>query len=75
MRKVGGSKKLNIGIPMLFYLIDVGGGVSEGASRKSGVDSTDIISVPLRALFSGLTHPDIRWGLLPILIGRLMTRW
>ena len=62
MRKVGGSKKLNIGIPMLFYVIDVGGGFRDGISDQASVDLTDIESAPLRALFNGLTHPDIQWG-------------
>jgi pyruvate,water dikinase len=62
LRKVGGSRKLTIGIPMLFYAIDVGGGLTEGASDQPRVGLTDIASVPLRALFKGLTHPDIQWG-------------
>jgi len=62
LRKVGGSRKLNIGIPMLFYVIDVGGGFSQGASNQSDLALTHIESAPLRALFNGLTHPDIQWG-------------
>jgi pyruvate,water dikinase len=61
-RKVGGSRKLNIGIPMLFYVIDVGGGFSDGIGDQAEVDLNDIQSEPLRALFNGLTHPDIQWG-------------
>lgn len=62
MRKVGGSKKLDIGIPMLFYVIDVGGGFAEGIGDRSRADLSDIESAPLRALFCGLTHPGIQWG-------------
>lgn len=62
LRKVGGSKKLNIGIPMLFYVIDIGGGFADNASDQSDLDLTQIQSAPLRALFKGLTHPDIQWG-------------
>ncbi len=62
LRRIGGSKKLNIGIPMLFYVIDVGGGFAGGISGQSRVELTDIESGPLLALFSGLTHPDIQWG-------------
>lgn len=62
LRRVGGSKKLDIGIPMLFYVIDVGGGFVDGVTGRSRVALTDIASAPLLALFRGLTHPDIQWG-------------
>ncbi|BBO75458.1 pyruvate phosphate dikinase PEP/pyruvate binding subunit [Desulfosarcina widdelii] len=61
-RKVGGSRKLKFGIPMLFYVIDVGGGFAEGAGDRIELDSTQIASRPLQALIGGLTHPDIQWG-------------
>jgi len=61
-RKVGGSRKLKFGIPMLFYVIDVGGGFTEGVGDRVELDSTHIASRPLRALIGGLTHPDIQWG-------------
>ena len=61
-RKVGGSRKLRIGIPMLFYAIDVGGGFNAAAGGRSEVGLDHVESAPLRALFSGLTHPDIQWG-------------
>ncbi len=62
VRKVGGSKKLNIGIPMLFYVIDVGRGLRKGVKKQAGIGLADIASVPLRALLNGLTHPGIQWG-------------
>ena len=62
LRKVGGSKKLKIGIPMLFYVIDVGNGISKSAGNRSNIDLNDITSIPLQALFQGLTHPGIQWG-------------
>lgn len=62
LRKVGGSRKLKFGIPMLIYVIDVGGGFTEGVGEQLELDSTHIASQPLRALIGGLTHPDIRWG-------------
>lgn len=61
-RKVGGSRKLKFGIPMLFYVIDVGGGFTEGVGDRVELDSSHIASRPLRALIGGLTHPDIQWG-------------
>lgn len=61
-RKVGGSKKLSIDIPMHVYVIDVGGGFAAGCEARSSVTLNDIASAPLRALFDGLRHPDIEWG-------------
>lgn len=61
-RKIGGSKKLSIGIPMVFYVIDVGGGLVDDSNSSSDATLRDIKSLPLRALFKGLTHTDIQWG-------------
>jgi pyruvate,water dikinase len=62
LRRIGGSRKLKIGIPMLFYVIDLGGGLSEDIGQRSELNITHVTSAPLRALFKGLTHPDIQWG-------------
>jgi pyruvate, water dikinase len=64
IRKIGGSKKLNAGIPLLFYVIDIGGGFKAvvGKRKTASVDLTDIESAPFLALFKGLTHPGIQWG-------------
>jgi pyruvate,water dikinase len=62
LRKIGGSRKLDIGIPMLFYVIDVGGGLNDPINAQSQVGLSDIASAPLLALFKGLNHPDIQWG-------------
>lgn len=62
MRKVGGSKKLQSDIPMLFYVIDVGGGLSaqSGKSKQATID--EITSLPMQAVMQGLRHPGIHWG-------------
>lgn len=57
-----GAKKLDLGIPMLIYLLDVGGGLIETAQDRGVVSREDIASLPLRAVIRGLMHPDIRWG-------------
>lgn len=61
-RKVGGAKKLRPGIPMLFYVIDVGGGLSEAAAGETEVTADAITSRPMRAVLKGMRHPDIHWG-------------
>ena len=62
MRKIGGSKKLQPGIPMLFYVIDVGGGLKEGSRKAKSIVVDDISSAPMTAVLKGLRHPDIQWG-------------
>jgi pyruvate,water dikinase len=62
IRKIGGSKKLLSGIPMLFYVLDVGGGLREDLADEKAVRIDDIVSVPMRQVFKGLSHPDIHWG-------------
>jgi len=62
IRKIGGSKKFTSEIPMLFYVLDLGGGLKENLIDKNSVTLKDIRNVPLKALMKGLGHPEIRWG-------------
>jgi pyruvate,water dikinase len=62
IRKLGGAKKLLSKLPMLFYVVDVGGGVRENRSDQKTVMMDDISSIPMKAIFKGLTHPDIAWS-------------
>ena len=62
IRKIGSAQKLDSEIPMLFYVLDVGGGLKENARGKKSVTLEDIRSVPMNALLKGLNHPGIRWG-------------
>jgi pyruvate,water dikinase len=43
-------------------VVDVGEGLKEGSAEKEEVNIEDTTSVPMRAIFKGLTHPDIHWG-------------
>jgi len=64
-RKTGrkmGAKKLISEIPMLIYLLDVGGGLAKQALRMKEVQPGDIQSDPLLAVLKGLNHPDIHWS-------------
>jgi pyruvate,water dikinase len=62
MRKIGGSRKLKSHIPMLFYVLDVGGGLKNNPKNKKTVNIDDVISIPMQAVMRGLSHPDIHWG-------------
>jgi pyruvate, water dikinase len=62
IRKIRGSKKLKFDIPMLMYVLDVGGGLGEKTRDQTSVDIGEINSAPLLALLKGLSHPNIQWG-------------
>ena len=62
IRKLGGAKKLVSSIPMFFYVLDVGGGIKPGLEDAKTVTIEDVVSIPMKAVFRGLTHPGIKWG-------------
>jgi pyruvate, water dikinase len=65
IRKIRGSKKLKFEIPMLMYILDVGGGLSELMQDQTSVGIDEINSPPLIAVLKGLRHPNIHWGNVP----------
>jgi pyruvate,water dikinase len=62
IRKIGGAKKLLSEIPMLFYVVDVGGGLRQDLADNKTVMIDDILSIPMKAVFRGLNHPEIHWS-------------
>jgi pyruvate,water dikinase len=62
LRNVSGAKKLHLDIPMLFYVLDVGGGLQPAARRKKEITLQDVNSRPMKAILQGLGHPGIQWG-------------
>jgi pyruvate,water dikinase len=62
LRKLGFAKKLVSRIPMLFYVLDVGGGLSKDAAKAKAVDIEAVRNQSMQALWKGLSHPDIQWG-------------
>ncbi len=62
-----GAKKLISNIPMLFYLLDVGSGIKDVPKTKDQKDANfltpeNIASIPMNALFKGLSNPKICWS-------------
>ncbi|MGD2029925.1 MAG: PEP/pyruvate-binding domain-containing protein [Desulfobacterales bacterium] len=57
-----GAKKLISNIPMLFYVLDVGGGIDRKFAGEKDLRMEAVISAPMRAVFDGLAHPDIHWS-------------
>lgn len=60
-----GARQLVSGLPMLFYLLDVGAGsetgLQEGLETQKILHRDHLASAPLIALFKGLSHPGICW--------------
>jgi pyruvate,water dikinase len=53
--------RLKTAIPLNLYLIDLGGGVEEHR-RAPFVAPEAITSVPMMALWKGITHPEVSWA-------------
>jgi pyruvate,water dikinase len=62
LRKLSFAKQLESAIPMQFYILDVGGGLKESAQAQKTVRIEDVRNKAMKALWTGLTHPDIQWG-------------
>ena len=56
------SAKLSFNIPIILHFIDLGGGLNAGLTSCDGVTPDHILSVPMRALWKGLSHPGINWS-------------
>ncbi len=61
-RRKKGAKKLISAIPMLFYVLDVGGGLKETSLYSKEIGEKDILSIPMNAVMKGLSHPKIIWS-------------
>lgn len=59
--------KLKTALPLNLHLVDLGDGL---ASHETPVPPEDIISRPMRALWRGISHPNITWaGPVPVDVG------
>jgi len=56
-----GAKKLISEVPITVHLLDVGEGIQPEAEAKREVALEEVHSVPFRALWKGLGHPDLYW--------------
>lgn len=53
--------RLKTPIPLNLYIVDVGGGLRPEV-RGQFVSPEDILSVPMRALWRGISHPEVSWA-------------
>ena len=60
-RRATGAKRLISEIPIVIYLLDLGGGLVKEARTKKEIELRDISNIPLRAVWQGLSNPGIYW--------------
>ncbi len=53
--------RLESEVPLGIYIIDLGGGLDSGTQGNT-VKPDQILSVPMRALWKGMSTPGIQWG-------------
>ncbi|MBI5533836.1 MAG: hypothetical protein HY898_14035 [Deltaproteobacteria bacterium] len=71
----GMAFRLDTEVPLAIYVIDLGGGLVEGAADKM-VRPEQIASTPMRALWRGVTSPGVRWaGARPIDLKGFVSAW
>ncbi|NTV34152.1 MAG: pyruvate phosphate dikinase, partial [Deltaproteobacteria bacterium] len=59
--RVRGARKLVSEVPVTLYMLDLGDGVRD-TGEKRGILLEDVKNIPLRALWKGLSRPDIAWS-------------
>lgn len=67
------SVKMTANIPLSLYFIDLGGGLKENLTTCDPITPDSIESLPMKALWSGLSHPGISWsGTVSLSTGNIM---
>ncbi len=57
-----GVKKLRDSLPLLFYVLDVGGGLKDEAGDVEEITIGHVASIPMKAFWKGLSDPSIKWS-------------
>lgn len=60
-RGLGRSRRLVTDLPLIMYVLDLGGGLAPAAGHTGPVDAAVIDSAPLRALWDGLADKRVDW--------------
>jgi len=61
------AKKLKTKIPLDLVLIDLGGGLSPEAQKKTTISPQEITALPMQALWKGLSVPGV-WQIEPVAV-------
>ncbi len=62
MKRKSGARRLIGDLPLVIYVLDVGGGIQEAKARNQTIGIDDLACKPMHALWKGLVHPEIRWA-------------
>lgn len=54
--------RLKVSIPIQLLAMDLGGGLRSGLTTCNEVNAHDVVSVPFRALWRGLSYPGVNWS-------------
>lgn len=57
----GGVKRLDTGLPLAIYLLDLGGGVAADALERDVVRIDEVLNPALVPAFAGMRRPGIEW--------------
>lgn len=60
-RGMGTSKRLTTNLPLIMYLLDLGGGLFASAAKNRLVAPDDIKSRPMWAFWCGFSDPRVQW--------------
>jgi len=60
-RGLGRSRRLATALPLVMYVLDLGGGLSALAGDKGLVSTEHVACVPLRSLWTGLSDERVAW--------------
>jgi pyruvate,water dikinase len=75
LRERGAAFRLDTEIPLGIYVIDLGGGLAAARGARTVVPE-QILSLPMRALWTGITTPGVRWsGARPIDVRGFLSVW
>jgi pyruvate,water dikinase len=64
-------------VPFLLHIIDLGGGLTREAQELRRISPSAILSIPFKALWEGISTPDLHWGPPPggVNMGSVMSNW
>ncbi len=54
-------KKLDTPIPVNFFVLDLGGGVSDEGRARRDIQPETILSAPFQAFWRGVSNPNVAW--------------
>ena len=59
--RAGGTRQLETPVPLNIHVLDIGGATAALDARQKKVRPEQISSTPFRALWRGMSHPQISW--------------